>query len=197
MENNNPQIPQQPTLPYGNTNYYNATRKRKGVTLKRVFCIIVPIIVILILVVPFLVFVFTFVAPQEAVFLSLGKYEIVEYCEEGGFQDFTIYYEITYENPNIENNRYLKQMTETDIEELNLYLDNFEDWVALVTDERYEPNEQFVENYDFDRNIISTNDYCYIDDSADNDDFYAKFESYDLYFYDAETEILYYFHNNI
>ena len=196
MENNNPQISQQPTLPYGNTNYYNATRKRKGVTLKRVFCIIVPII-ILILVVPFLVFAFTFVAPQEVVFLSLGKYEIVEYCEAGVFQDFTIYYEITYENPNIENNEYLKQMTKTDIEELNLYLDDFDGWVELVTDETGEPNEQFVENYDFDRNIISTNDYCYIDDSADYDDFYKKFDSYNLYFYDTETEILYYFHNNI
>lgn len=29
MENNNPQVPQQPTIPYGNTNYYNAVRKRK------------------------------------------------------------------------------------------------------------------------------------------------------------------------
>lgn len=193
--NNNPQISQQPTLPYGNTNYYNATRKRKGVTLKRVFCIIVPIIIILILVVPFLVFVFTFVAPQEAVFLSLGEYEVVEYCEAGVFQDFTIYYEITYENPNIKNNKYLKQMTETDIEELNLYLDDFDGWVELHIDANTE--SQFIENYDFDRDIISTNDYCYIYDSANYDDFYEKFNSYDLYFYDTETEILYYFHNNI
>ena len=29
MENNNPQIPQQNTFPYGNTNYYNTARKRK------------------------------------------------------------------------------------------------------------------------------------------------------------------------
>lgn len=39
--------------------------------------------------------------------------------------------------------------------------------------------------------VISINDYCYIDD------FYKKFDSYNLYFYDTETEILYYFHNNI
>ena len=159
--------------------------------------IILIIILALIIVVPTAIFSATFVPPQEKVFLSLGEYEIVEYCEDGGWQDFTIYYEITYENPNLENNDYLKQLIQADIEELNLYLDNFEDWVALVTDERYEPNEQFVKNYDFDRNIISTNDYCYIYDSADYDDFYAKFESYDLYFYDTETETLYYFHNNI
>lgn len=29
MENNNPQVPQQPTLPYGNSNYYTSVRKRK------------------------------------------------------------------------------------------------------------------------------------------------------------------------
>lgn len=156
--------------------------------------IILIIILALIIVVPTTIFSATFVSPQEQVFLSLGEYEIVEYCEDGGWQDFTIYYEITYENPNLENNEYLKQLTQADIEELNLYLDNFEDWVGLVTDERDEPNEQFVKSYDFDRNIISINDYCYI---YSNPDYNDKFDSYDVYFYDTETEILYYFHNNI
>ena len=159
--------------------------------------IILIIILALIIVVPTAIFSATFVPPQEKVFLSLGEYEIVEYCEDGGWQDFTIYYEITYENPNIENNGYLKQMTETDIEEFSLYLDDFDGWVELHIESGNESKEQFVQNYDFDRNIISINDYCYIYDSADYDDFYAKFESYDLYFYDTETEILYYFHNNI
>lgn len=155
------------------------------------------VILILVIAIPFAISTVTYVSPQEEVFSSLGEYEIVEYCEAGGFQDYTIYYEITYENPNIENNKYLKQMTETDVEEFNLYLDNFDGWVEIATDENYEPNEQFIKNYDFDRNIISTNDYCYIYDSAEYDDFYEKFDSYDLYFYDTETETLYYFHNNI
>ncbi len=156
--------------------------------------IILIIILALIIVVPTAIFSATFVPPQEKVFLSLGEYEIVEYCEAGVFQDFTIYYEITYENPNIENNEYLKQMTETDIEEFNLYLDDFDGWVELHIEAGNESKEQFVKNYDFDRNIISTNDYCYI---YSNPDYNDKFDSYDVYFYDTETETLYYFHNNI
>lgn len=83
-------------------------------------------------------------------------------------------------------------MTETDIEELNLYLDDFDGWVELHIDANNE--SQFIENYDFDRDIISINDYCYI---YSNPDYFDKFDSYDVYFYDTKTEILYYFHNNI
>lgn len=148
------------------------------------------IFIIIILIICFLSFSSTYASPQEEVFSSLGEYEIVEYCSNGTWQDFTDYYKLIYENPNIENSEYLKQMTEEDIEESNLYIDDFEGWVALITDETNEANKQFAEIYDFDRKIISTNDYCYIDD-------YIEPSSYDLYFYDTETEILYYFHNNI
>lgn len=116
----------------------------------------------------------------------------------GWWQDRTIYAKYTFENANLENNEYLKQMTEEDIKELNSYIDNYEEWVDVFTEEiDDEMDREFAESYDFNRNIISTNDYCYIYDSADYDDFYEKFNSYDLYFYDTETETLYYFHNNI
>lgn len=156
------------------------------------------IILILIFIIPFLIFSFTFVSPQEEVFLSLGEYEVVEYCSYGVFQDFTDYGKYTYENPDLENNEYFGQMTEEDVKELNEYIDNYEEWVDAITEEiTGDMDREFAETYDFNRNIISTDDYCYIYDSVDYDDFYEKFDSYDLYFYDTETEILYYFHNNI
>ncbi len=151
------------------------------------------LIIFLVIAIPFALFSANYVPPQEDVRLSLGDYEIVEYCSYGIFQDYTDYGKYTYENPNIENNEYLKQMTEEDIEELNSYLDNYDEWVAVFSDEISETNKQFVETYDFDRSIISITDYCYIYSNPD----YPKFSSYDLYFYDTETEILYYFHNNI
>ena len=151
------------------------------------------IFIIIILIICFLSFSTTYVPPQEDVRLSVGEYEIVEFCSYGIFQDYTDYGKYTYENPNIENNEYLKQMTEEDIEELNSYLDNYDEWVAVFSDEISETNKEFVETYDFDRSIISTTDYCYIYSNPD----YDKFASYDLYFYDTETDILYYFHNNI
>lgn len=151
------------------------------------------LIIFLVIAIPFAVFSANYVPPQEDVRLSLGDYEIVEHCSYEIFQDYTDYGKYTYENPNIENNKYLKQMTEEDIEELNSYLDNYDEWVAVFSDEISETNKQFVETYDFDRSIISITDYCYIYSNPD----YPEFSSYDLYFYDTETEILYYFHNNI
>lgn len=155
---------------------------------------IVIIIVVLILVVPYLVFSFNFVPPQEEVRLSLGEYEVVEYCSYGVFQDFTDYGKFTYENPDLINNEYLSLMTDDDIKELNRYLDNYDEWVDVITEEITDDmTRKFSETYDFNRNIISNEDYCYIYSNPD----YPEFSSYDIYFYDTETEILYYFHNNI
>lgn len=152
------------------------------------------IFIIILLVVFFLGFSSTYVPPQEDVRLSLGEYEVVEYCSYGVFQDFTDYGKYTYENPDFENNEYLKQMTDENIEELNRYLDNYDEWVDIITEEITDDmTREFAETYDFNREIISTEDYCYIYDNPD----YPEFSSYDLYFYDTETEILYYFHNNI
>ncbi len=153
------------------------------------------LILILILIVPFLVFSFTHVTPQEEVFKSLGDYEIVEYCQYGYIGDFTNYGKYTYEDPDLENNEYLNQMTEEDIIELNSYIDNYEEWVDVIKEDiTNDMNKEFADTYDFDRDIISTKDYCYI---YNENDYANRFNSYDLYFYDTETEIFYYFHNNI
>ena len=47
--------------------------------------------------------------------------------------------------------------------------------------------------YDFDISEIEEGDYFYIE----TDEFYDEFGCYDVYYFDMETEILYYFHNNI
>lgn len=117
---------------------------------------------------------------------------IAEDCHQyGWWQDYTIYSKYTFENTDIENNEYLKQMTNEDIEALNLHIDNYEEWIVVISDD--EEERDLVENYDFNREIISTEDYCYIYDNPD----YPEYGYYNIYFYDTETEILYYFHNNI
>ncbi len=147
------------------------------------------IILIIILVVSLM---FSFPVPEyeDEILASMGEYTLEEYYTYGVFQDFTDYAKYTFENSDPESNEYLKQMTNEDIEKLNLYIDDFESWVSA-----YEGNtedRELVDNYDFNREIISTNDYCYIYDHPD----YPEFLYYNIYFYDTETEILYYFHNN-
>jgi hypothetical protein len=60
-------------------------------------------------------------------------------------------------------------------------------------------NEQIVVNYDFDRSLIDNDDYLYVETEwfDPSDDGNAVFASYDVYFFDVQTNTLYYFHNNI
>lgn len=127
----------------------------------------------------------------DEVISSVGVAISEDYHQYGWWQDYTIYAKYTFENPQYVNNTYLEKMTQEDITEFNLYLENFEDWVSVAKGDT--SGLDLVRNYDFDKNMISTKDYCYIDSNDELD----EFVSYNLYFYDTETEILYYFHNNI
>ena len=127
----------------------------------------------------------------DEVISSVGVAITEDYHQYGWWQDYTIYAKYTFENPQYANNTYLEKMTQEDISEFNLYLENFEDWVSVAKGDT--SGLDLVRNYDFDKNMISTKDYCYIDSNDELD----EFVSYNLYFYDTETEILYYFHNHI
>lgn len=122
---------------------------------------------------------------------SVGVVLSGDYHQYGWWQDYTVYSKYTFESTNLESNEHLKQMTQEDIEDLNLHIDNYEEWIVVFSDD--EEARYLVENYDFKRDVISVEDYCYIYDNPD----YPKYGCYNIYFYDTETEILYYFHNNI
>lgn len=134
----------------------------------------------------------------DAVFDSVGVAISEDYHQNGGWQDYTIYAKYTFENPNLENNEYLEKMSEEDVEIFNRYIVVYEDWIDVISDDMND--RDLVKHYDFDESIISTNDYCYIYDYSyveSDSEFEPEPCSFDLYFYDTETEILYYFHNNI
>ena len=132
----------------------------------------------------------------DEVISSVGVAISEDYHQYGWWQDYTIYAKYTFENPNFENNEYLEQMNEENVEKLKYYLACYEDWLDVISDDL--KDRDLVKNYDFDKDIISIDDYCYIYDYTLVDpNFELKPESYNLYFYDTETEILYYFHNNI
>jgi hypothetical protein len=50
-----------------------------------------------------------------------------------------------------------------------------------------------VQNYHFDRNILDTEDYFYIYNHYEEKPYW----NYDLWLFDSQTNVLYYFHNNI
>ena len=121
---------------------------------------------------------------------SLPKYDSKVYYTSGGFQDFTDYAKFSYSSVNIqelEKSEYFVPVTEADVAEILQYLENFENWVTIIGEE--------LENYDFEKTIISDEDYFYIDTKYTDEE--HKFWNYTIYYFDVDAQILYYFHNNL
>lgn len=134
--------------------------------------------------------------PKDKVLASLGKYEQKEYFTSGGFQDYTDYAKYRYSSAKLEGNKYLKKINESALDTINTYLDDFENRIS--SDKEADAASEIVVNYDFDRAIIDTEDYFYIDsEEAELNDGTALVTSFDIYFFDIKSRVLYYFHSNI
>lgn len=129
--------------------------------------------------------------PKDDVLDSLGKYESKQFFTSGGFQDFTDYAKYCFDSVDFSDNSYFQILTESSRENLEAHIDDFEDWIQAISDT--DADNEVVVNYDFDRSVISDTDYIYIYDDPD----YPELGNYNVYFFDVETNILYYFHNNI
>ena len=135
-----------------------------------------------------------FSTQENEVIASLGEKTSKEFYTSGGFQDFTDFGIYQYSDPKIEDNEYLKPMTEADIATFANYLEDFEGWVEL-----HNHTEELYLHYAFDSSIIDTEDYFYLYTNPDYPTYGPNnvCGSYNIYFFDAQSETLYYFHNNI
>lgn len=154
------------------------------------------LITLVILILLLLFSIATCAVPENDVIKSLEEYDrSEEYCE-GAFQDYTDYNKYYFSSANLENNKYFSKVTEDDIAAFNEHLDDFESWID--TYRSGDPQREIVVNYDFDRSCIDTDDYYYISSEKIDLGYDEEiFANYDIYFYDRESNILYYFHNNI
>ena len=134
--------------------------------------------------------------PKDKVISSLGEYEDHVFFTWGEFQDYTDYAKYYYNCSEVDNNQYLKRMQESDFAIFNRHLDDFEAWIEILKDG--DASREIVVNYDFVRAIMDTEDYIYIDsEEKTRSDGKTTFIKYNIYFFDAQTQILYYFHNNL
>ena len=133
---------------------------------------------------------------EDKVIASLGEYEKNEFFTSGGFQDYTDYAKYYFNSANVVGNKYLNKIQETDFAIINTHLDDSEGWIETIKDS--EPSSEVVVNYDFDREIIDTEDYFYIDSEEHKwSDGHTSLVRYNIYLFDTQTQVLYYFHNNI
>ncbi len=130
---------------------------------------------------------------EDAIANSLGKISKAE-CFRTGFQESREYAKYSYKDVDFTNNSYFKQMTEADEEQRKARSDVFEQWVEVIKEGN--PDHDLVVHYDFDASVISENDYLYINDSyEDSND--PMFSSFQVYFFDVDTMILYCFQTNV
>ncbi|MBQ4568712.1 MAG: hypothetical protein IJA62_01425 [Ruminococcus sp.] len=132
---------------------------------------------------------------EDEVVVSLGEYTHKEFYTSGGFQDYTDYAKYHYDDVDLKDNPYLKQVNDENISEFIDFLENFESWVYIHAES--EPEGELAVSYDFNTDIISEDDYVYMDNRYDGDDELFEFSNYNLYFFDSQSKILYFFHNNI
>lgn len=128
---------------------------------------------------------------QDTLLSSLGKYVDRKFWSHGDFQDYTDFGVYSYKSIDIKKSEYFKPVSEPDIATIYVFIDNFEGWVDTIA--KNSPDDKLVLNYSFDRSIVDTGDSFYIYENED----YPKFGNYDVWFFDSQTMILYYFHNNI
>lgn len=133
---------------------------------------------------------------DNAVILSLPDYQNREFYTEGEFQDYTdygIYTYLDFDETILMQNPYFEKITDT--QAVLSYIENFEGWVALCPED-----SELAIHYDFDDRQIDEQDYIYIDTKEGQpigSSAYGKFDNYDIYFFDTDTWMLYYFHSNI
>ena len=134
---------------------------------------------------------------RDEVIVSVGNPVYKEFYTSGGFQDYTDFGIYKFKNVDLSSNKYLAPVTKKDKYELLSYISEFEDCVEAI--KRNTPENELVVNYDFDESCISEYDYLYIYDKSDYEETYKehKYAYFNVYFFDSETQTLYFFHNNI
>ena len=153
-------------------------------------------IAVVLVCVVFLLSISSCAVPEDKVIASLGEYKKHEFFSSGEFQDYTDYAKYYYTAAKVVGNKYLTEIQETDFAIINTHLDDFEGWIETIKDS--EPSSEVVVNYDFDRKIIDTEDYFYIDSEEHTwSDGHTSLVRYNIYLFDTQTQVLYYFHNNI
>ena len=127
---------------------------------------------------------------------SLGTYEDFQSYTLGEFQDYTDYCKYFYTAANTENNPYFSKIQEQDLTDINEHIDDYEAWIEAYRFSN--PLRPLVLNYDFDRTLVDTEDYFYLlSEKEVADDGFVTFVKYELYFFDSQSLVLYYFHNNL
>ena len=121
-----------------------------------------------------------------------GYTEKEEHYDPNGFQDYTDYCKYQYASVDpFRNDERYHAVTAEETKAIIGYFSNFERWMRSA--DRYD-------EYDFDWRCVNEGDYVFImskEGRPIGQSYYGKYDNYTVYFFDTESMILYYIHNNI
>ena len=118
--------------------------------------------------------------------IPAGYLQKEEHFDPDGFQDYTDYCKYWYPDAGaFEKDGRWHAVSEEEIEEIRGYFENFRGWMEV---------EKRLDEYDFDPDCIGAGDYVRIEIGSTH---WSPYDDYTLYFFDAESDILYYIHSNI
>ena len=109
-----------------------------------------------------------------------------EHFDPDGFQDYVDYCKYWYpDGEAFARDGRWHAVSEEEIEDIRGYLENFRGWMETAGR---------LEEYDFDPACIGAGDHVRIEIGSTH---WSQYDDYTLYFFDAETGVLYYIHSNI
>ena len=137
----------------------------------------------------------------DKVLNSLPECESQEtYHDKDGFREYTDYAKYYYDDvtaDDLEDNKYFHKVTEADIADIQSYYYDFSGFWYGEMNNKY---HGYSGKFDFKIEQIEAGDYFYIkslEGQTVDEIHYEKFDNYTVYYFDVESQTLYYLHNNI
>ena len=109
-----------------------------------------------------------------------------------GFQDYTDYCKYYYRDKSaFEKDARYSRISAANVAAVSGYFANFHSWMGAAGR---------AGDYDFNMNCISDSDYVLVETKEGTpigDSVYGKYDNYSVYFFDADSCVLYYIHSTI
>ncbi|MBE6683429.1 MAG: hypothetical protein E7595_04655 [Ruminococcaceae bacterium] len=125
--------------------------------------------------------------PINEVIASIGEISERIYFQEGGWQDIWRYAEYRFESYDLEHNEYFTRADGESIGELKRYITDYENDIETISVNN--PNNAIITNYSLSVGQIDESDYFFIDGNGDT-------VNYAVYFFDMQTETLYFLYSD-
>jgi len=132
---------------------------------------------------------------EDEIVISIGQYISKEYDDHTHSpRDMLSYVKYGYDVVDLNDNEYFRKITDDTYNEFKLFVKDFGD---TANESCSCDKESLLNNYNFDMEIVSENDYLYMEYEQ-----YFSFNEYGytyyhLYFLDMETKVLHEFYKNM